>query len=96
MAVSNVSNTAAGSVDFDVDVAVIGGGPGGLTTAAAILSAFGQLIRVQVCSCAQRAASPQLDFTSDTSPSICTLAKALQPLSALRHRPASHVYAMGL
>lgn len=40
---------AAGTADHDIDVAVVGGGPGGLATAAAVLSAFGQHIRVKVC-----------------------------------------------
>ena len=35
--------------DADLDVAIIGGGPGGLATAAAIFSALGQLTRVKVC-----------------------------------------------
>ena len=42
---------AAGTADHDIDVAVVGGGPGGLATAAAILSAFGQHIRVKVRPC---------------------------------------------
>jgi len=33
-----------------VDVAIIGGGPGGLAAAAAVTSAFGDTLRVQVSS----------------------------------------------
>lgn len=36
------------NVNLDIDVAVVGGGPGGLAIAAAVLSAFGQHIRVKV------------------------------------------------
>ena len=39
---------ADGTAELDIDVAVIGGGPGGLTSAAAVLSAFGQRICVKV------------------------------------------------
>ena len=39
-----------GQAAFDVDVAVIGGGPGGLATAAAILSAYKGAVTVRVCS----------------------------------------------
>lgn len=38
----------AEKVNHDIDVAVVGGGPGGLAIAAAVLSAFGQRIRVKV------------------------------------------------
>ena len=31
-----------------IDVAIVGGGPGGLSTAAAVLSAFGNAFRVKV------------------------------------------------
>ena len=48
MSTSSVSARAAESADLDTDVAIVGGGPGGLTTAAAILSAFGQRVRVKV------------------------------------------------
>jgi len=34
----------------EVDVAIIGGGPGGLAAAAAVTSAFGDTLRVQVFS----------------------------------------------
>ena len=36
------------SGDADIDVAIVGGGPGGLATAAAVLSAFGSSTRVKV------------------------------------------------
>ena len=37
------------SGDADLDVAITGGGPGGLATAAAIYSALGQKTRIKVC-----------------------------------------------
>lgn len=37
-----------GADQYEVDVAVIGGGPGGLSAAAAVLSAFGDAFRVKV------------------------------------------------
>ena len=45
---SPASAEDAEKINHDIDVAVIGGGPGGLATAAAVLSAFGQRIRVKV------------------------------------------------
>ena len=42
---SKVANHAD---QHEVDVAVVGGGPGGLSAAAAVLSAFGDAFRVKV------------------------------------------------
>ena len=41
----------AKSCATDVDVAVIGGGPGGLATAAAFASAFGDSLKIKVTAC---------------------------------------------
>ncbi len=40
--------THAKAYATEVDVAIIGGGPGGLSAAAAVTSAFGDTLRVQV------------------------------------------------
>ncbi len=40
--------THAKAYATEVDVAIIGGGPGGLAAAAAVTSAFGDTLRVQV------------------------------------------------
>lgn len=50
MSASNFSAKAAESAALDADVVIIGGGPGGLATAAAVLSAFGQHVCVKVSS----------------------------------------------
>ncbi len=42
--------TNAKAYATEVDVAIIGGGPGGLAAAAAVTSAFGDTLRVQVSS----------------------------------------------
>ena len=46
---TNVHSKLPNRVDqYEVDVAVVGGGPGGLAAAAAVLSAFGDTFEVRV------------------------------------------------
>ena len=52
-------DTGRENVDLDIDVAIVGAGPGGLATAAAILSAFGKYTRVKVRPCSNIGAGPK-------------------------------------